>query len=512
VIERDIDKVAAVPYDLIVIGGGIYGIALLHQAACRGLRSLLVEKEDFANATSTNSLRIIHGGFRYLQNLDLHRFYESVGERRWFLENFGALARPLACLMPLYNRGLHRTWVLKPALLANDLLSWHRNRGVPGDNHLHRGHLVSARKVRQVFEMVDSNNLAGGAVWYDGTVDTPQRALMEWLKAAVRQGAKALNYAKATDLIQENGSVRGIRILDQTNGRRFDIQSGVVINAAGPWCRELAACFDRDEEALFRSSIAWNLLFDRPPLSDHALAITPPAPNAKTYFLRPWKGRLLAGTVHEPYNGEIRANPLPDPASIEDYIQKINLAIPGLQLRTDHILHLFSGLLPAKTVGSEQLAVRENIHDHGSKAGPKGLYTVSGVKFTTARLVAEKTLTLVCKKNGIKCRPDHKAISSALKVDAHIGRIPDDWHQLKNSTSRVMEDLAKIIQTEAVVHLDDLVLRRTTIGDNPRQALETAGLVCRCFDWEAEQRRAEMKRLRHAFPYVEPNLEKDKVV
>jgi glycerol-3-phosphate dehydrogenase len=104
VIERAVDRASAGDHDLIVVGGGIYGIALALEAARRGLKTLLVERADYGGATSWSNLRILHGGLRHLQNLDLVRFYESVGERRWFLRHFPDLVRPLPCLMPLYGR------------------------------------------------------------------------------------------------------------------------------------------------------------------------------------------------------------------------------------------------------------------------------------------------------------------------------------------------------------------------------------------------------------------------
>lgn len=500
-ITRDIQNAAEQSYDLIIIGGGIYGIALLYQATSLGLHSILVEQGDFANATSTNSLRIVHGGFRYLQKLDLHRFYESVGERRWFLKTFGGLVQPLACLMPLYNRGLHRSWILRPGLMVNDLLSWNRNQGVPANNRLPNGRIVTADMVRRSFQIVENKGLAAGAVWYDGTIDTPQRALMEWLKAAVIKGAQALNHVQADGLLHENDRVRGIRVVDQVSGQAFELRSDRVVNAAGPWCREVAARFDRDQEKFFRSSIAWNVLFDHPPLSDHALAITPPVPNASTYFLRPWKGRLLAGTVHEPYSGPIRSNPLPEAASLADYIAKLNLSIPGLNLDQEKVLHVFSGLLPAKSVGSDRLAVREIIHDHGRQDGPQGLYTVSGVKFTTARLVAEKTLQTICKHQANLLCTDKSKAAFDFEVDSNIGNFSSGW---ENSTERpkVMAQLREIIRAESVVHLDDLMLRRTTLGDDPRQALELAELICECFDWDDEQQIAEIAQLKQAYPYL----------
>lgn len=135
-IQRDPVAVDRSSYDLVIVGGGVYGIALALEAARRRLGVLLVERRDFGGETSWNSLHIIHGGLRSLQSMDLHRFREMVAERRWWLQQFPDLVEPVPCLMPLYGRGLRRPSVLRSALLVTDLLSRNRNRGVRFDRFL----------------------------------------------------------------------------------------------------------------------------------------------------------------------------------------------------------------------------------------------------------------------------------------------------------------------------------------------------------------------------------------
>lgn len=149
--KRDIKKALDQDYDIIIIGGGFYGVMLAYESSCRGLQTLLLEKNDFGSATSFNSLRIVHGGLRYLQSLDLHRFKESVGERKWFLKHFPNLTRPISCLMPLYNKGLQRNSIMWAALNLNDLLSLTRNKRVSEENNLLNGKVISKKKVQEIF-------------------------------------------------------------------------------------------------------------------------------------------------------------------------------------------------------------------------------------------------------------------------------------------------------------------------------------------------------------------------
>jgi glycerol-3-phosphate dehydrogenase len=179
--RRDPEQARSRPHDLIVIGAGIYGVAMTLEAARRGLRVVLVERDDFGGATTWNSLRILHGGLRYLQTLDLPRFFESVAERRWFCRHFPNLVKPLPCLMPLYGRGMKRPSVLRIALKMNDAFAFRRNAGVEATCHLPSGRMLSASEVRDRYPEVPRDGLKAGALWYDVVMPTPQRILIEML-------------------------------------------------------------------------------------------------------------------------------------------------------------------------------------------------------------------------------------------------------------------------------------------------------------------------------------------
>ena len=178
-------------HDLIIVGGGIYGVVLSLVAAERGMAPLLLERHDFGGQTSFSTLKILHGGLRYLQRADLVRFYESVAARRWFLEKFPGLARPLACLMPLYGNGLRHPFFLRPVLRLNDLLSCGRNRNLPEGSRLGPGKVIGRKEARLLFPAAEPRNLMGGAVWYDGFIPDSQRVLMEALRLACGAGATA---------------------------------------------------------------------------------------------------------------------------------------------------------------------------------------------------------------------------------------------------------------------------------------------------------------------------------
>ncbi|OGU40252.1 MAG: hypothetical protein A2315_09060 [Ignavibacteria bacterium RIFOXYB2_FULL_35_12] len=487
-IKRDFVEASKNQYDLIIIGGGIYGACLLLTASQAGKKALLLEKDDFGAATSFNNLRTVHGGLRYLQSLDLKRIFESVSERRWFFRNFPDLVKPLPCLMPLYGRGVYRPSIFRFALLLNDLFSSNRNDGVVSDKKLPNGKIVSKIEVMEIYPQVDGKNLKGGAVWYDGAMPDSQKVLIEIVKWGCDLDGSALNYTEATDLLIKEGKVTGVRAVDKTNNKVYEFNATKVINSAGPWCRMLAAKFDKDYPALFKDSFAWNVLFNRPALSSYALAITPKNHGARTYFIHQWKGLLFAGTVHSPWKDASRI-PIPDSSSVSNFIGELNSSIKNLNLEQSDVLQIFPGLLPAKEEGSEKLAVREVIIDHGENGGPKGFFSISGVKFTTARLVAEKTIKKIFREEIKSSSRDGRKPSNSKELgifdNQWVPKEPNGWENtLKN-----------IIQNESVVHLDDLMIRRTTLGDDPARALENSQKICALFNWNDARRSSEISRL-----------------
>ena len=180
---------------------------------------------------------------------------------------------------------------------------------------------------------------------------------------------------------------------DQQTGQHYEFRSPVVINAAGPWCRQLAQKFDQDYPRLFRKNLLlFNILFKRKALSEYALALTPSGRPDHTYFVHNWKNRLLAGTA-EILVEDKTENPWPQPEQIADFIFDLNQAVPDLALTEKDIEHIYAGILPATEAGT--LARREVIIRHRDHGGPVGLFSVSGVKYTTSRLVAEKTMRRV---------------------------------------------------------------------------------------------------------------------
>ncbi len=490
-IERDPGEASRAAYDLLVVGGGIHGVALALEAARRGLRPLLLEKGDFGCATSWNSLRIVHGGLRYLQTLDLRRVRESVAERRWYLSRFPDLVFPLPCLMPLYGDGLRRPGVLRLALALNDLLSRPANEEVSAARPLARGRVLSVRETVEMFPAVDRERLKGAALWHDAVIPNLQRLLIEMLHWSCACGARALNYVEGKRLVLRDGGTAGVEAVDNESGDALLFQAPVVVNCAGPWCREVAERFDRDVPGLFAFSIAFNALLDKEPLSDAALAVTPKGREGRTYFLLPSNGRILAGTFHaastgSPPDGRIEA------AMVDAFLGDLNAAVPSLALSGEDLLRLHWGFLPARRPGSPEQAVRDVIHHHADHGGPRGLFSISGVKYTTARRVAEKVLRRIMAWRG-EALPaaggEARPAASRTLSESEVERLAE------SGAGAAGDQVRTLIERESVLHLDDLILRRTDWGAHPKRGLEIGRRIAPLTGWDAARVDREIERL-----------------
>lgn len=475
-IRRDLVTAASESWDLVCVGGGVYGAALALEAARRGWRPLLVERDDFGAATSWNSLRIVHGGLRYLQSLDVVRHRESVGERRWFLRHFPDQVRPLPCLMPLYGGGQRSPALFRTAFLVDALLGRRRNDGVAPDRHLPAGRTISAAETIARVPGVRREGLTGAASWTDAAMPDSQRLLLEMLRWAVDAGASALNYTEATELLRDGSRVAGIGARDRETGERLELRAPLVVNCAGPWADGLATVFDRRVPGLFHPSCAFNLLLDREPPAAEAVAVSPPA-GGGTYFLLPWKGMTLAGTTHR---ARVAVDVSPTKEEIRGFLVDLNSCLPGSDLGVSDVLRVHWGTVPAVRESSPDMSRRPVVHDHVAAGGPSGLLSVSGVKFTTARLVAERTLRFAAAQAGRTLREPSPAPRPA----------PAPWPDAAAFRELVRSDPAaaaalvlRIRDEESVRHVDDLLLRRTDWGMDPRIGAELADAVRGLAGW-----------------------------
>ncbi len=413
--KRDLNRMAGRGFDVLVIGAGIYGAWAAWDAALRGLSVAVIDKDDFGGATSANNLRVVHGGLRYLQHLDLNRMRESIREQRILLRVAPHLVHPLPCAVPTYGRGSRGRLALRTALFLNDMVGWNRNwKAAPG-KALPRGRLIGADRMKEAVPGIPDRGLTGGALWYDAQVRDPERLVLAILQSASRRGAAVANHISADALLEERGRVVGARVTDGLTGESFFIRAGVTLNLTGPWSdRLLRTTYPGKVPTLFPFSQAWNLVVRRRLVSDIAVGLYSSrtfqdadrkmSRGTRLLFLTPWRDVTLVGTSHRPFKAEDRRlEVVHDEREIADLLEEVSGAYPAADLVPGDVAYAFGGLLPGEaepSTGGVRLLKHPVIRDHGRADGIHGLITGVGVKFTTARRVAERLVDLAAHQFG----------------------------------------------------------------------------------------------------------------
>jgi glycerol-3-phosphate dehydrogenase len=445
---RDLPAALARDYDLIVVGGGIYGMTLTLEAARRGLRTLLIARDDFGGAASLSSLRILHGGLRYLQSMDLPRFFESVGQRSWFFETFAPLCRVLPCLMPLYGQGLKRPSMLRVALALNDLLS----RRALGSSRV-----LGIEETVARYPQVPRSGLRGSALWYDGQLLCPQRLHMELLRWAAACGATLLNHTEALALEQEGGHVTGL----VTSAGTF--QAKVVVNASGSWSREVAARLDQDYPELMEPSLTFNLLLDVPPPSEAAVAVE----GERMYFITPFRNECtFVGTVHRVWEGKRQ----PDEELVQAFIDDLVRVVPGWPVSRDRVVRVTAGVLPCQGPGQADMAHRSTFVRHGIE----GLYSICGIKYTTAQGFAAKTMERIFGRRPVSPLGPDFGDRMALADPAVVMALDD-------------RALVCLAEEEAAAGVEDFMERRMDWIVDPGERETFAARLCSLPDFPGTQ-------------------------
>src|SRR5438128_787827 len=232
---RDLDALTDRTFDVLVVGGGIYGLTIAYDAALRGLSVALVERDDFGSGTSFNHLRTIHGGLRYLQSLDVGRARESVCERRTVARIAPQSVRPLPFAVPLYRSLLRGKLAMRAGFALDRLVAVGRNRGIAASHRLPGGRVVSRSHAIQRFPGLRRQGLTGAAVFYDYVTTEPDRFTFSFAVAATEHGAVLANHVEAVAPLVDAGGRRvvGVSARDMLASGTLEIAARVVVNATG---------------------------------------------------------------------------------------------------------------------------------------------------------------------------------------------------------------------------------------------------------------------------------------
>lgn len=439
----------AQPFDLVVIGGGANGCAIAWDAALRGLRVLLLEKEDFGWATSAWNSRLIHGGLKYLEKYDVRLVRESLREREWMLKAAPHLVRPLRFVLPFYKRNSHHRWLLRAGLTAYDALSWDKSTPT------HRAH--SLTEALRLVPGLNGDGLQGAGSYYDGQVEYAERLSVEVALAAEYAGAVVLNHARADRLIEDDGAVRGVEFTDTVTGDRHSVRSRAVVNAAGPWVDLVLRSGEQERLPLMGGTKGSHVIVDPFPgaPTDSAMyyeALT----DGRPMMIIPWLGRYIVGATDVRFQGDL------DRAAMDDeelayILHETNRVIPAANLTRDDVLWSYTGVrpLPYQASGpTGDITRRHIVHSH-AKDTPhpvQGLFSVIGGKLTTFRALAEHVNDVV---TGPRRARRHQRPATTRQARLPGGRALDydtfaeDFRSSSALPSEVAERLLDIYGTRA---------------------------------------------------------------
>jgi glycerol-3-phosphate dehydrogenase len=548
--KRDLDMLDKAEFDLLIVGGGIYGATTARQAALSGLKVALIDRGDFGHATSANSLKIIHGGLRYLQHGDFRRMRRSIRSRSELLEIAPHLVSPLKFVVPIYGHYLKGRVVVNLALLVNDLVGWNRN-------HLPRSRTISKKQCLQYLPGISKKGLTGGAVWYDCIANNTERLTLEFVLGAAQHGASVANYVEASQPILIGNLVAGVKAKDGITGRCLEITSKVVVNAAGPWINQFLDSIPSISRPNIRWAKAVNIFIKKSLFDGYAAGFESKTKirdkdaiirkGGRFFFCVPWHDGSIIGTTYETYSGDPEACRASQ-QDIIDLLDEINCGYPTANLNVEDVSFNHVGLVPIienkhpHDCGVQPIK-RSSILDHEQDSQLKGIITINGVKYTTAIELAKDTVHLVKKKLGIhnRDRPGKLPLVGAwvhsLKHDT-AGRNklnalirPDVLQHLKsvygsryisvinivNEERRfgkhIRQDLPSIqaeiihaIREEMAQNLSDVIMRRTELGNSgyPGAAVITkcAEIMGRELNWEKKHRQAEIDSVKLLFKFL----------
>lgn len=411
--RENLDLLVGETFDVLVIGGGITGVAVARDAAMRGLRTALVEKDDFASGTSSRSTRLIHGGIRYLEYGEFRLVFDACSERRIMRRVAPRLVRPLPFLYPLYRGQRPAPWKLRFGLTLYDALSLFRNV----QNH----RWLSPQEAQRREPLVAGRGLIGVGRYYDAQVDDARLTLVT-AKAAHLHGATMVNHACVVGLMKSGGRVVGVQVVDALNGRQIEARARVVVNATGIWVDDVHALDKRVKEPMVRPTKGIHLLIPRTRLnSHHAVLFTSPS-DGRHMFLIPWGDFALIGTTDTDYQGDLD-NPAATLDDVQYLLEAVQHVFPGAQIQHSDIISTFAGLRPLVAApGSPSARSRQ----HVIVESRSGLFTITGGKLTTHRLMASQLTDRVQKRLadqfGVHARFDCRTREPL--EGAQIGRVP----------------------------------------------------------------------------------------
>jgi len=553
-VERNLAVLTEQEYDLVIVGGGIFGVCAAWDAALRGLKVALLEKGDIGHATSANHYKMIHGGIRYLQHADIYRIRESVRERSAMLRTAPHLTDPLPIALPTYGHGIKGAEAMRAALYIFAALTADRNRGIKDPNQqIPVGYLMNKQKSLEMFPHLKQEGLTGTAVFYDGQIYNPPRLTLAYAQGAASRGAHIVNYVEATDLLRDGNRITGVKARDVWTDEEFDVRGKVVLNAAGPWADRLIAkhfgkglpstpIFSRDSYFIVRGKHVPKTLAVQGDTADPDAVLSR---GNRHLFIVPWRNYTMLGVWHLVHKGHPEEFKLTYD-DVSGFLDEVKRAYPGLQdVTMDDVIMWNAGLtlFGDNKPGQVNLSYgkRSILVDHKEQDNIDGLMTLVGVRYTIGRGMAEKAVDKAFNKLGYQSFPKsetewvpvyggniahfsnflEEAKRQVPQLEAHVmddvvrnygthyervlGYAHEDASLLQpfGSTTTIRAQVLHAIREEWAQTLADVVFRRTGLatGENPGDVVldAVANMMAGELGWDIARKEQELAQVKARF-------------
>ncbi len=507
-------------FDMLVIGGGVNGLAVAWDAALAGLSVLVVDKGDWGSGTSSWSSRMIHGGLKYLEKYDVALVRESLRDREWLLRNAPHLVKPLPFVLPFYKDAVHPKTLLQLGMVAYDVLSF--DKSVP------RHRQYSRDGILREIPGLRREGLQGAAKYYDAQVEFSERLCVELMIAAREAGAVTMSYGRVEQLTLDGNRVTGARIVDELTGTAHEVRARLTVNVTGPWVDDILAGTSEGQRRWIGGTKGTHLVVDPFPGAP-ASAMYYDSEDGRPMMILPWLGRYLIGSTDVRFTGDLDMTTADD-AELDYILYETNKVIPEAGLTRESIHYWYTGVRPLPYVDAERTADisrRHDIHDHAPKI--EGLISVIGGKLTTFRALAKHTLKAARKKIAVGPSqletnrlpgyatapvPLPDAIAPALadrlrrlygaraaRVAALITADPSAARVLDERTGLVVAEVLYAVREEEALRLSDTVIRRVMVGWEPDLGRAVAPAVLDVMaaelGWDETRKAAELADYEH---------------
>lgn len=459
--KRQTAQLATESFDLLVIGGGILGAGIARDATLRGLKVALVEKSDFASGTSSRSTKLVHGGFRYLEQREFRLVAEACRERTILQRLAPHLVKPRSFVLPVYESDPRPLWKMRIGMALYDLLAWQESE--------YRHRTLSVAETRSEEPLLPREGLRGSLLFYDGQMDDA-RVCLETILDAARRGAVCANYCELVGAERVHERIARARVRDCLTDAQFDVRARVIVNASGPWIEQVVGLTAWDSRPVALSPTKGVHLV-LPPITRHHGVFFQSRYDNRMLFLIPWYGWSLLGTTDTDYPGD-PSLAVATRADVDYLMARLHDMMPACGLTHRDVIASFAGVRPL--LRADRHAPSNRSREYKMIQHGENFLSVAGGKYTTFRAIADSMVDNVFRVLGKKA----PRCTTAETPFVENGRAPGG-EKLSDSPPVYESDILHACRQQLAMTVTDIMRRRTNLALGPSGNPETAERVSR---------------------------------